>query len=80
MLHKQRMAMGKRDERYEMHGMVELDEGFFAATIDRKVNDNINPDSTILSDNFTSYVHFKDIVATHIPKVIPKEDIGKVLP
>lgn len=138
MLHKLRIAMGKRDERYELHGMVELDEGFFvtevpkeekgkplkrgrgsqrrskvlvmaetaegmprtpkakptavkhikmilidnlkAATIDSVVKDKVNPDSTIVSDDSTSYVHFKDIVATHIPKVIPKEDIGKVLP
>ena len=138
MLHKLRVAMGKRDEKYELKGMVELDEGFFvtevseeekneprkrgrgsqrrskvlvmaetveeesktprdkptsvkhikmllindlkAATIDQKVMENINPDSTIVSDDSTSYVHFKNIVASHIPKVIPKEDIGKVLP
>src|SRR5699024_1553189 len=30
MLHKLRMAMGKRDARYELKGMIELDEGFFS--------------------------------------------------
>lgn len=33
MLHKLRLAMGKRDERYELTGTVELDEGFFTTEI-----------------------------------------------
>lgn len=138
MLHKLRIAMGKRDERYDLRGMVELDEGFFvtevpederrnprkrgrgsqhrskvlvmaetvngtprspkdkptavrcikmiliddlkAATMDGHVRNNIDSDSTVITDNSTSYTHFKDIVATHIPKVIPKGEVGKALP
>ena len=33
MLHKLRIAMGKRDERYTLEGMVKLDEGFFTTEV-----------------------------------------------
>jgi len=33
MLHKLRLAMGKRDGQYELSGQIELDEGFFATEI-----------------------------------------------
>lgn len=33
MLHKLRIAMGKRDERYTLKNMVELDEGFFTTEV-----------------------------------------------
>jgi len=33
MLHKLRLAMGKRDERYILSGQIELDEGFFSTEI-----------------------------------------------
>ena len=29
MVHKLRKAMGKRDERYTLEGMIEMDEGYF---------------------------------------------------
>ena len=34
MLHKLRMAMGKRDEQYKLSGIIEIDEGFFTTEID----------------------------------------------
>lgn len=138
MLHKLRIAMGKRDERYTLKNMVELDEGFFttevpedekgkplkkgrgsqrktkvlvmaetvegnpmeknhkhtavryikmividdleARTIDAKVKDNIESSSTIISDHSTSYTNFNSIVASHRPRVIPKEQVGQILP
>jgi ISXO2-like transposase domain/Transposase zinc-ribbon domain len=33
MLHKLRLAMGKRDSQYELSGQIELDEGFFATEV-----------------------------------------------
>jgi len=139
MLHKLRLAMGKRDAEYTLRDVIELDEGFFSTeipegekskplkrgrgsqkkskvlvmaesipvegkttkggkprkvghikmfvidnlkseTIDEKVVRYIKKDSTIDSDDSTSYTNLKDLVEKHRPKVIPKEDVGKVLP
>ena len=140
MLHKLRMAMGKRDARYELKGMIELDEGFFstetkvgekgkkvkrgrgsqkktkvlvmaesepvddqkkkrykkprkvnhikmfaiddlkAATIDPIVSENVAEESTVNTDNSTSYTNFDKLVKAHRPKVIPKEKVGELLP
>lgn len=139
MLHKLREAMGKRDEKYSLSGVIELDEGFFSTetqnedkdkplkrgrgsqkkskvlvmaesqpsdkkktkkgkprqvghikmmvindlkseTITSLVKDNVLQQSTIDSDNSTSYVNLKDIVKEHQPQVIPKKEVGKILP
>ena len=139
LLHKLRSIMGKRDEKYSLSGVIELDEGFFStetddsekkkplkrgrgsqkkskvlvmaeslpvegqttkkgkprqvghlkmlvindlksATINSLVENNVAKESTIDSDDSTSYVNLKDIVKEHRPQVIPKEEIGKALP
>jgi len=139
MLHKLRLAMGKRDAEYDLKDIIELDEGFFstemneeekrkplkrgrgsqkktkvlimaesipvegettkkgkprkvghikmfviddlkASTIDSKVTEHVDSESVIDSDNSTSYTNLKTLVKEHRPKVIQKEDIGKVLP
>ena len=140
LLHKLRSVMGKRDEQYELSGVIELDEGFFTTEITeeekkkplkrgrgsqqkskvlvmaestpikddqtpkggktRKVNhikmlvipdlkaenitplveENISCESVIDSDDSTSYVELKNVVKTHSPQVIAKEDVGKILP
>lgn len=140
MLHKLRESMGKRDEKYSLSGVIELDEGFFSTetqddedkdkplkrgrgsqkkskvlvmaesqpsdekktkkgkprqvghikmmvinglkseTITSLVKDNVLQQSTIDSDNSTSYVNLKDIVKEHHPQVIPKKEVGKILP
>lgn len=139
MLHKLRLAMGKRDAEYALKDIIELDEGFFstemkeeektkplkrgrgsqkkskvlvmaesipiegettkngktrkvghikmfviddliASTIDSKVTKNVDKESVIDSDNSTSYTNLKNLVKKHRPKVIKKEDVGKVLP
>jgi hypothetical protein len=139
LLHKLRSAMGKRDARYALSGIIELDEGFFsteiekdrkdevlkrgrgsqkkskvlvmaesvpvngdersdgkgrrvnhikmfviddlkAKTIDEKVSGNVKATAIIDSDNSTSYTNLKKLVTEHRPKVIPKEEVGKVLP
>ena len=51
-----------------------------SSTIDLKVSENIDEKSVIDSDNSTSYTNFKSLVKEHRPKVIPKADIGKILP
>jgi transposase-like protein len=139
MLHKLRLAMGKRDEQYSLCGVLELDEGFFSTetaddekgkslkrgrgsqkkskvlvmaestpvtdksankgksrkvshikmividdlkseTITPLVEENVSRESVIDSDHSTSYVKLKDIVREHRPQVIPKTEVGKVLP
>lgn len=139
MLHKLRLAMGKRDAEYNLKDVIELDEGFFstemateektkplkrgrgsqkktkvlvmaesqtiegkptmkgkprkvghikmfviddlkASTIDTKVIKHIDKRVTIDSDNSSSYTNLKTLVEKHRPKVIPKKEIGKVLP
>lgn len=49
-------------------------------TIDGKVRMHVNPDSTIISDDSTSYKHFSGIVKEHISQVIEPRQIGKLLP
>jgi hypothetical protein len=51
-----------------------------SATITQLVEDNVGRESIIDSDHSTSYVKLKDIVKEHRPKVIPKTEVGKVLP
>jgi len=139
MLHKLRLAMGKRDDQYSLCGVLELDEGFFSTetaddekgkplkrgrgsqkkskvlvmaesdpvtnksinkskyrkvshikmividdlkseTITPLVEENVCRESIIDSDHSTSYVKLKDIVKEHRPQVIPKTEVGKVLP
>src|SRR5215510_10672378 len=139
MLHKLRLAMGKRDERYSLCGVLELDEGFFSTgtvddqkdkplkrgrgsqkkskvlvmaesepvtgksgikgkfrrvshskmividdlkseTITPLVGENVCREAIIDSDHSTSYVKLKNIVKEHRPQVIPKTEVGEVLP
>lgn len=139
MLHKLRLAMGKRDAGYTLKEVVELDEGFFsteiteeekgkplkrgrgsqkktkvlvmaesipvegettkkgkprkvghvkmfviddltAATIGPIVTGNIDKESIVDSDHSTSYTNFHSLVKEHRPKVIPKDEVGKMLP
>ncbi|KAA6341493.1 hypothetical protein EZS27_010693 [termite gut metagenome] len=51
-----------------------------AGTITPLVEENVFKESTIDSDNSTSYAKLKDIVKEHRPKVIPKKETGTVLP
>jgi len=143
MLHKLRLAMGKRDAEYDLKEIIELDEGFFStemeeegkskplkrgsgsqkktkvlvmaesisiegettkrgkprkvghikmfviddlkastidSNIDSKVTEHVDKEAIIDSDNSTSYTNLKILVKEHRPKVIKKEDVGKVLP
>ncbi|NDV46198.1 IS1595 family transposase [Paludibacter sp. 221] len=49
-------------------------------TINPLVEKNVSDETTIDSDDSTSYVKLKDIVKEHRPQVIPKEKIGTILP
>lgn len=51
-----------------------------SGTITPVVENTVSEDAVIDSDDSTSYVKLKDIVKEHRPQVIPKQDIGKVLP
>ena len=51
-----------------------------ADTIDREVKHNIERDSRLDTDASTSYVHLGDLVSEHRPQVIPKNEIGNMLP
>lgn len=45
-----------------------------------RVSENIDEKSVIDSDNSTSFTSFKSLVKEHRPKVIPKTEVGKMLP
>jgi len=49
-------------------------------TITPPVEENVCRESIIDSDHSTSYVKLKDIVKEHLPRVIPKTEVSKVLP
>ena len=51
-----------------------------ANTITPLVEKNVSKESQIDSDDSTSYVKLKDIVKEHRPRVIPKTEVGKILP
>jgi len=51
-----------------------------ADTISAVAEDNINPNSTIITDASTSHTNFKNYFREHKSQVIDPKDIGKVLP
>lgn len=51
-----------------------------ASTITPIVEENVARSSTLDTDDSTSYVKLKNVVESHKPKVIPKENINKALP
>ncbi|MFH1528877.1 MAG: IS1595 family transposase, partial [Bacteroidota bacterium] len=139
MLHKIRLSMGKRDEKYKLADEIELDEGFLtterpsenknsklkrgrgsqkktkvlvmaeskevkekttkkgkprrvgyikmqvienlkAETITNQVKKSVSKDAELLTDDSTSYVNLSKVVKQHKATVIPKENVGEVLP
>lgn len=59
--------------------MIVIDN-LLSKTIDSVVEQHIDRDAIINSDDSTSYVNLKNLVKEHRPKVIPKKEIGKLLP
>ena len=55
-------------------------EDLKSETITPLVEKNVSNESVIDSDHYTSYVKLKDIVKEHRQQVIPKTEVGKVLP
>jgi uncharacterized Zn finger protein (UPF0148 family) len=49
-------------------------------TIESPVSRHVDKESTIDSDNSTSYTHLKTLVKEHRPQVIPPKAVGKILP
>ena len=55
-------------------------EDLKSSTLDEKVVESIECQSTIDTDNSTSYTNFKLLVKEHRPQVIPTKEAGKLLP
>ena len=71
---------GKDKPRKVGHIKMIVIEDLKPETITPLVEKNVSNESVIDSDHSTSYVKLKDIVKEHRPKVIPKTEVGKVLP
>lgn len=70
----------KGKERKVGHIKMVVIDNLRADTIDTIVKLDIDNQATIDSDDSTSYVNLKDMVKEHRPKVVPKEQVGKILP
>ena len=55
-------------------------EDLKSETIDEVAGKNIEPESSIISDDSTSHTNFKSMFSEHKSQVIKPKDIGKVLP
>lgn len=91
MLHKLRAAMGTRDSRYEVSGMVEVDEGFFSTGVPEGDKDKplkrgkgSQKKTKVLVMAQTGAgmptKNFCKLVKEHIHQVISPKEVGKVLP
>src|SRR5690606_35551560 len=49
-------------------------------TVEKKVKENISPDSVVKTDNYSSYSKVKDNVWCHIAKTVEPKEAGKILP
>ena len=70
----------KRKPRKFGHIKMFVIENLKTETIDPKVSENIVKESIIDSDHSTSYTNFHTLINEHRPKVIPKDEVGKMLP
>jgi transposase-like protein len=70
----------KGKQRKVGHIKMIIIEDLKSATITPVVGENVSEASVIDSDHSTSYTKLKDIVKEHRPQVIPKTEVGKVLP
>lgn len=59
--------------------MIVIDD-LKSETITPLVEKNVSKEAVIDSDNSTSYNKLKDVVKEHRPKVVPKNELDKVLP
>jgi hypothetical protein len=60
--------------------MIVIDDTLKSATIDHHVAKHIDGERTVDLDNSTSYINLKTLAGKHTPKVIPKDEVGKMLP
>jgi hypothetical protein len=70
----------KGKERKVGHPKMVVVDDLQSETIDTVVKRHINKELKIDPDNSTSYTNLKNSVAEHCPEVIPKEQVGKLLP
>ena len=73
-------ARGRRINRAIRHIKMRVIPNLRAETIDEEVMGAIEPNSELITDNSTSYVHFGDMVERHQAQVIPPREVGNVLP
>ena len=62
------------------HIKMKVIDDLKASTIDAQVVAHVSHESKLDTDDSTSYVHLKEIVAEHNPQVISPKETGKVLP
>lgn len=69
-----------RKPRAVKHVKMRVIKDLASNTIDPLVEEYVGKDSVIDSDGSTSYSHFSAIAREHRPKVIPKGQVGNLLP
>ncbi|MDC8028349.1 IS1595 family transposase, partial [Elizabethkingia anophelis] len=71
---------GKRKPRQVGYLKMKVINDLKSETITPLVKENVEETATIDSDDSTSYTRLGEVVKEHRPKVIPKKEIGKMLP
>lgn len=73
-------ATKKGKPRKVRHIKMFVIDDLVAATIDPIVSGNIDKGAIVDSDHSTSYTNLYSLVKEHRPKVVPKKEVGKMLP
>lgn len=77
----ERTSKGKRQKTRKVgHIKMVVIDDLKSKTIDETVSKCVATESKLDTDDSTSYVHLKDKVVEHRPKVIPPKETGKLLP
>lgn len=77
----ERTSKGKRQKTRNVgHIKMVVIDDLKSKTIDGVVTKCMTSECKLDTDDSTSYVHLKDMVAEHRPKVIPPKETGKLLP
>ncbi len=84
MMHKIRIAMGKRDERYTLDGFIELDEGFFAGHRKKPTDEQLVPKELDRNEKVLVAVSRQGNKAKYLKMsvvhALSKKDIGYEIP
>lgn len=87
MLHKIRICMGNRNDKYTLDGYIEMDEGFFEGSQKETTGwqyeaaKMVDRSATVLTDGKPCYNTLKNICVTHEKIVVPdKKQVSKIFP